>query len=197
MKARYWLGILFSFIWIVQAFAQGPLEMLQQTSDQMISALKTNKASMKKNSGVVYGIVNRILLPHVDLETMARSVVGRSYWMEATPAQRDEFKRLFTRQVTSTYATALSSYQDEKVKFYPIRGGGDRVQVQSVIIRSNGQNIPVSYRLINYGGNWKVYDFSVEGVSIVQSYSAQYANDLAQGGLANLLTHMRTRYGRG
>lgn len=196
MKVRYWLAILFSFVWIAQAFAQGPLEMLQSTSDQMIAALKANKASMKKNPGVVYGIVNRVLLPHVDLETMARSVVGRSYWMEATPAQREEFKKLFTRQVTSTYATALSSYQDEKVKFYPIRGSGERVQVQSVIIRSNGQNIPVSYRLINYSGNWKVYDFAVEGVSIVQSYSAQFSNDLSQGGLANLLKSMRARYGK-
>jgi phospholipid transport system substrate-binding protein len=64
-----------------------------------------------------------------------------------------------------------------------------------MIVRSNGQNIPLNYRLINSGGQWKVYDFTVEGVSIVQSYSAQFSDDLQRGGLPALLTKMQQRYG--
>lgn len=196
---KFLLVMCFS-VWMVAALAQdpAPVAMLKSTSDQMLSALKSNKATMKNNPDTIYRLVNSILLPHVDLESMGRSVIGRTYWYQATPAQREEFKKLFTRQVTQTYATALESYENETVKFFPIRAynpGAQRVQVQSQIVRSNGQTIPVSYRLINQGGSWKVYDFSVEGVSIVSSYAAQFANDLQQGGLANLLTKMRQKYG--
>lgn len=199
-QLKYYLVLL--IFCMVPALAQQdppPLAMLKQTSSQMLNALKENKATMQHNPEVIYRIVNTILLPHVDLESMGRSVIGRTYWNEATPAQRDEFKRLFTRQVTQTYSTALQNYQNEKVVFYPIRDyttNSQRIQVQSAIIRSNGQNIPVSYRLINQGGSWKVYDFAVEGVSIVQSYSAQFSNDLQAGGLAGLLDKMRQRYGQ-
>lgn len=200
MKIKHWIVAIVCLVSAFAAFAQesAPVAMLQQTSDQMLSALKQNKATLKSDPEAIYRIVNRILLPKIDLESMGRSVVGRTYWMQATPTQREEFKRLFTRQVTQTYSAALSSYQNEEVKFYPMRDntpGAQRVQVQSVIVRGNGQTIPVNYRLINEGGAWKVYDFSVEGVSIVQSYSAQFSSDLQQGGLATLLVKMRQRYG--
>jgi phospholipid transport system substrate-binding protein len=200
MKVKIMVWGLICCLWTAVALAQDPppLVMLKQTSDQMLNALKANKSSMQSNPNTVYHIVNTILLPHVDLETMGRSVVGRNYWMQATPAQREQFKRLFTRQVTHTYAAALESYQNEQIKFYPIRGynpSAQRLQVQSMIVRSNGQNIPLNYRLINSGGQWKVYDFTVEGVSIVQSYSAQFSDDLQRGGLPALLTKMQQRYG--
>lgn len=202
MQSKFKLGLVlfFSLFCTLSALAQDPppLTMLKQTSAQLLDALKQNKATMKNNPGVIYKMVNSILLPHVDLESMGRSVIGRTYWYKATPAEREEFKKLFTRQVTQTYSTALQSYENEQVKFLPIRAynpSAQRVQVQSNIVRSNGQTIPVSYRLINQGGQWKVYDFSVEGVSIVQSYAAQFSNDLQQGGLSNLLTKMREKYG--
>lgn len=196
MKLKLSLIFVMTLLWSLVTFAQeAPVQMLTNTSDQMISALKQNKSTMKSDPSAIFSIVNRILLPHVDLESMSRSVVGRTYWNQATPAQREEFKKLFTRQVIRTYAAALESYQNEQVKFYPIRGGYDasapRVQVQSVIVRSNGQTIPVNYRLINQAGQWKVYDFSVAGVSIVQSYSSQFATALQQGGMAVLLERMR------
>ncbi len=199
MKIRLWLGF-FLFLMVSVALAQDPppLTVLQNTSHQMLQALKQNKANMKTNPGVIYRIVDRILLPHVDLDTMSRSVVGRTYWNQATPAQQAQFKKLFTHQVVQTYSSALQSYNNEQVKFSPMRAynpSASRVQVQSNIIRANGQNIPVSYRLLNVGGNWKVYDFSVEGVSLVQSYQAQFADTLSQGGMANLLSKMQQRYG--
>ena len=196
MKIRSWLVLVLCFIWGV-ALAQSPVDMLKQTSDQMLAALKQNKASLKNNPGIIYGLVNRILLPHVDLESMSRSVIGRTYWDQATPQQKEEFKKLFTRQVVQTYSDALASYENEQVKFQPLRDtSGNRVQVHSSIVRPNGQVIAVNYRLINSGGDWKVYDFSVEGISIVQSYRAQFADDLSQGGLAGLLTKMRQKYGK-
>lgn len=173
--------------------ASSPLEMLQPTSDQMLSALKANKATLKSNPETVYRIVNQILVPHVDLDMMSRLVLGRNVWMQATPEQRQRFKKEFTRLVINTYSAALASYTNETVKFMPIRGGYEgrsRVQVQSQIIRQDGPPVGVNYRVQNMGGEWLVYDFTVEGVSMIESFRSQFAEDLSSGSMDSLLDKM-------
>lgn len=176
-----------SLIWA----AASPVDMLQTTTNQMLAALKKSE---NRNPQSLYRLVQSILLPHVNLDLMSEQVVGR-YWAQATPAQREEFKKEFTLFVTRTYSTALSSYTSQTVRFFPIRGGvtGNRVQVNSAIIQENGQNISVSYRLIASGGQWKVYDFSVEGVSLVDNYRSQFADILRTQGLSGLNKNLQSR----
>lgn len=142
---------------------------------------------------VIRRIVNQILLPHVDLNRMSASVVGR-YWKSATAAQQSQFKKDFSYMVTTTYSSALASYDDDKVQFYPLRGDYQSQQttrVSSVIIRKSGQRIPITYDVVRAGDTWKVYDFSIEHVSMVQSYRSQFANVLAQGGMSALLSRLQ------
>ena len=143
-------------------------------------------------------IVNRNLLPHIDLNRMSASVVGR-YWRKASGSQRAKFKREFSYLVTTTYAAALSSYDGDRVRFYPLRvnyQSRPTVTVRSVIMRRNGQRIPVSYNVVRRGGRWKVYDFSIENVSMVRSYRSQFAGVLSSRGFSGLVQKLR-RHNRG
>jgi phospholipid transport system substrate-binding protein len=191
---------LLSFLILVFSFPTfadlAPLVMLKQVSSQMIGELERNKGRL--GTQVIDNIVHRILLPHVDLESMSRSVVGRQYWMQATPAQREQFKREFTNVVIQVYSAPLSSYNGEIIEFKPLRDSvsASRIQVQSVITRKNGQKIPVNYRLVQSGGSWKVYDFSVEGISMVSSYRSQFDNILQQRGMDGLLQRLRQQQGK-
>ncbi len=191
---KYVLSIGLLIVSMVSFAASSPVDMLQQATDQMLQSLKKTE---NRNTQSLYRLVQNILLPHVDLDRMSQLVVGR-YWAQASPADRQEFKQQFTYYVTRTYSTALSSYTNEKVRFFPIRGGvsGNRVQVNSSIDQSNGQNISVSYRLLNNNGNWKVYDFTVEGVSMVDNYRSQFADILRTQGLAGLNQRLQSRNGK-
>src|SRR5262249_28735021 len=127
---------------------------------------------------------------HFDVDTMARLVLGRNAWMQATPEQRKRFTKDFTRLVIRTYASAMASYTNQTIKFMPIRGGYEglnRIQVQSLIIREDGPSIPVNYRLELVNNEWFVYDFSVEGVSIIESFRSQFADALASEDLDNVI----------
>ena len=171
------------------SFAIGsPVSLMDNVANKMISALKQNKSRLSRD-GVISKIVNVNLIPHVDLARMSASAVGRKYWMGATSSQRGKFINEFKELMISTYAAALSSYDDDVVKFYPLRGGYDKrvVTVQSVIQRKSGQTIPINYNLVNNKGSWMVYDFSIENVSMVQSYRSQFAGDLARSGMAGLI----------
>ena len=169
-----------------------PVNQFQNIANQMISSLDKNRSSLS-NISVIRRIVNKILLPNVDLNRMSASVVGR-YWVSATSAQKEQFKREFAYLVTTTYAAALSSYNNDKVQFYPLRENitnQQTMQIRSVIIRQNGQRIPISYDVVRAGNQWKVYDFSIENVSMVQSYRSQFSNVLASGGMSTLLTRLK------
>jgi phospholipid transport system substrate-binding protein len=80
------------------------------------------------------------------------------------------------------------------VTFKPLRedfATRQTTTVYSTIVRKNGQRIPISYDVVRHGAAWKVYDFSIEHVSMVQSYRAQFADALAQGGMPALLKRLQ------
>lgn len=182
-----------SFLFVNLAYAaDSPVPQLKSVADRMIAQLESNKSNLK-NLNTIRKIVNNVLVPNVNINRMAASVVGRS-WNTATPAQQAQFKKQFTNLVITTYASALSSYDDDRVVFRPLRGDGANEQttrVNSEIIRKNGQRIPISYDVERSGGAWKIYDFSIEHVSMVQSYRAQFAGVLSNGGMSALLTRLQ------
>ena len=195
-KTFYFPAILILlFTWLLSplCFALiSPTVQFQQVADRMISQLENNKSQLHKMS-IIRSIVNKILLPNVDLDRMSASVVGR-YWRSATSVQQNQFKKEFSYMVTTTYASALSSYDDDKVNVHPLRENYatlQTVRVNSVIIRKNGQRIPITYDVVRHGDSWKVYDFSIEHVSMVQSYRSQFANVLASGGMSALLSRLQ------
>lgn len=169
-----------------------PVPMLEQTAQQIISTLKQNKASLKNNPQVIHQAVQRYLLPNVDVNGMSRSVLGREAWNAASSADRADFSQAFTQLVIRTYATPLAEYTDEKIKFLPQRSSNDGrfTRVNSVIIRSNGQNIPLVYSLVAKNGQWKIYDLSVEGVSLLQSFHNQFGEALKRESLHELIAQM-------
>lgn len=196
---RQWFLIIISMslmltLGAARADVVSPVTVLNKAANAMLSSLEQNKSKLNKGNGVIYNIVSQILLPYVDVDRMSMAVVGRQYWMSATPAQKSEFINQFTRLVTSTYAAALASYDQDKVQFFPIRGDyatNRTVTVRSVIIRRTGQKIAVDYNVVRDGDSWKVYDFSIENVSMVQSYRSQFSDVLAQQGMAGLLQRLK------
>lgn len=173
------------FLWAQNS----PLPMLEGSANQIIAMLKENKATLKQNPQVIHQAVQRYLLPNVDVSGMSRSVLGRQAWGKATNNERQAFSQAFTKLVIRTYATPLAEYTDEKIKFLPIRGSldGRFLRVNSVIIRSNGQNIPLSYSLVSKNGTWKIYDLSVEGVSLLQSFRSQFADALRNSSIQEII----------
>ena len=172
-----------------------PIPVLQNAANQIIATLKQNKSQLKSNHKIIYQAVRKYLLPIVDVNGMSRSVLGRQAWNKATAAERREFTNEFTQLVIRTYASPLAEYSDESVKFLPVRGdtNGRFVRVNSIVVRSSGQSIPLSYSLVSKNGQWKVYDLSVEGVSLLQSFRSQFGQALQNSSLRDLIAQMRQK----
>lgn len=187
--------LIFSFSWAFVApanAASDPISLLQYIANNMIAGLKTQKATLKNNPSAVYALAYKYVVPYANLDEMSRRVLPPQTWNNATPAQRAEFKKEFTKTLIRTYASGLSSYQDQVVQFFPVRGGyaGNTVEVQSQIVSSSRDPIRVTYRLVRTGNSWRLFDMSVEGVSMLESFRSQFSGILAQGNMQQLLQRL-------
>ena len=170
-----------------------PEAMLQSVADQLIAKLKENKTSLSQNPSLVYSLANEIVVPHASIDEMSKRVIPPKVWNKATPDQRREFESDFTTLLVRTYASALAEYKDQTIHFKPIRGGYEgknNVQVQSVIERNDGPSISVNYRLLLQGSQWKLYDLIVEGVSLIESFRSQFADQLSQGNMDTVIRNL-------
>lgn len=172
-----------------------PVPMLEHAANQIIATLKANKANLQSNPGIIYKAVESHLLPNVDVAGMSRSVLGRQVWNKATAAERSQFSQAFTRLVIRTYSSPLAQYSDETVQFLPLRGALNSrfIRVNSVIVRTQGQNIPLTYSLIDKNGQWKIYDISVEGVSLLQSFRSQFSQALQHSSINDVIAEMEKK----
>ena len=164
-----------------------PREVVEQASREMLSALQANQAALQQNPEQIYDLVQSILLPHFDFQRMSQWVMGQ-HWRQASTAQREEFIDRFRTLLVNTYGKALLDYSNETVIFHNAPApSGDDVTVRSEVQQTTGSPIPINYRLHNRDGNWKVYDVSVEGVSLVTNYRSQIDSLVRQEGIDGML----------
>ena len=172
-----------------------PAGMLENISQRIIATLKQHQGHLQSNHAVINKVIRAELLPHVDVQGMSRSVLGRAAWLSATAAEKIAFTQAFTALVIRTYAGPLAEYSGETVKFLPMRGSLDNrfLRVNSIISRSNGQQIPLSYHVVFQHDEWKIYDFSVEGVSLLQSFRSQFGSMMQHEPLQAVIEHLNKR----
>lgn len=191
-----WLGI-FLMMWVFfsSAFAiQRPEVELKSVTDQMLSALKRESGTIENNPNRLFVIVNNILVPHVDIDDMSRWVIGRNAWMKATPAQRSEFSKAFKNLLIRTYSSNLTAYTNQTIEYLPVRddvAAKNRVQVATLIKSSNRDPIRVSYRLKKMSDKWMLYDISVEGVSLLRGFKAQFEPEAQSAGISAVIQKIK------
>lgn len=168
--------------------ANNPVALLDSIATQMISNLQKNKMTLQANRQYVYSLAYRLVVPHVDIDEMSHRVLPPQTWQKANAGQRAAFQHQFIQLLVHTYASALAAYTDQTVQFFPVRGAYQdkaTVEVNSQITSANGAPpVKVKYRLIQNnkkGKAWKLYDMSVEGVSVIESFRSQFADVLEQG----------------
>lgn len=190
------VSVLLIFCWSMPVAwtKEPPDQMLKRVTQEMITALKTHDAELKKNPELIYSIVNKIIVPYIDWIAMSGWVVGRNAWNSATEPQRTAFVNEFQKLLIHTYANTLRAYDNQVVEYFPIRGGiagKTKIQILSVIKEPGREPIRVAYRLADKGDTWKVYDISIEGVSLLKGFQSQFSNEIQQGGMETIIQRLR------
>jgi phospholipid transport system substrate-binding protein len=166
--------------------------LVQETTERVLDAVRGNRSTIKTDPGVLYSLVDEIVLPHFDFRGMSMRVLGK-HWRDATEGQRQQFVHEFQTLLVRSYATAIAEYSGEKISYLPQRGQGDEQEVvvrTEIVPTSGGLAVPVNYALYMRDGAWKVYDVSIDGVSLVINYRASFSGEIRQRGLDGLIARL-------
>ncbi len=170
-----------------------PEQLVRSTADVILSEIKKNREVYSKDYAKLYKMADEKVLPHFDFRRMSQWVLGRS-WRDATPEQREQFVAVFRDLLVRTYSTALLNYKDQEIIYLPVpvQAGSDEALVKTEVKQGGGQpNIPIHYSFYkNRDGQWKVYDVTIEGVSLVTNYRSVYATKIREKGIDALISEI-------
>jgi len=88
--------------------------------------------------------------------------------------EREEFTGLFKKLLENSYASKIENYQDETINYVDEKTKGNYAMVRTQIVRKDGV-IDVDYKMLKDNGQWLVYDFVIEGVSLIRNYRSQFS----------------------
>ena len=169
-----------------------PDQLVRERTTKIIELLKKNKDAYAKDHKKLYAMVQEQVLPYFDFRAMSRLVLGK-HWREASEDQRNRFANEFRDLLVRTYATALLKYTKEEVLYLPFRSspGEKTVTVKTEVKQGGGGPvIPIHYSFYLTDASWKVFDVTIDGVSLVTTYRSTYAEKIRTEGLNALIATM-------
>ena len=175
----------------VWAQSLAPNELVQKITDEILAAIKSDKQLAAGDKQKATKLAEEKVLPYVDFEQATRLAVGRA-WREATPEQKKRLVTEFRNMLVRTYSNAISTYEGQTLKVLPSRGKQDPEEtvVRTQFIRAGGQPLPIDFTMHQKDGNWKVYDITVEGVSLVMTYRSEFDAVVKQEGIDGLIKRL-------
>jgi phospholipid transport system substrate-binding protein len=177
----------------VHAADESPDAMIKRLSDEVMSAIKSDKALQSGDMNRIMALVDSKIMPNVNFQRMTASAVGPA-WRQATPEQKqrlqDEFKTLLIR----TYSGALDQVNDQVISVKPQRSDpADTEVVVRTEVRGRGDPIQLDYRMEKTPTGWKIYNLNVLGVWLVETYRSQFAQEINSKGVDGLIATLAER----
>jgi phospholipid transport system substrate-binding protein len=171
--------------------------LVMQTTNEILSRLRAERDTLGAASERVSQLVEQIVLPHIDFESVSASVLGK-YWRTADADQRRRFRAAFKSVLLSTYGIALVDNMDREIEYEPVRArpGATDVTVRTSIPQATDFPIPINYSMELIDGEWKVYDIEIDGLSVVLNYRTSFAKEIGRSSLENLIRTLE-EHGRG
>ncbi len=169
-----------------QVWAGAPIDQARQNTDQMLKVL----GDPALNEGERRTAVRKVAEEMFDMPEAAKRALGR-HWQSRTPAEREEFIRLFADFLENAYLSKLVLYSGEKVNYLSESIDGDLASVRAKILRKQGPEVPVEARMLRRGDRWYVYDISVEGISMISNYRSQFNTIIQKSSYEQLVQRLR------
>ena len=205
MKTELWRNRLAVLVLVALVSAGGEVSQVRaaelspetETAHELVSEMidlvlaELSKKEVEKE--VKIKALESIVSEKFDFATIARLVLAKNY-KRFDEDQRRDFEANFKHYLSRFYGSRLVDYADEnvEVKGARLEKRGD-VTVMTKIIGGDVDGIEMNYRVRNRNDAWKVIDVTIEGVSTVSNFRAQFREIISQGGPEELLKTLRNK----
>ena len=200
-KALFLLGFL--LIASTQAIAntdtQAPDDMLKAATLEMLRSINNHRDEIKQSPDKLKSLVEEIILPHLDFIGASKIVMGK-YWRLAETKQKVAFIKQFRLLLLRFYSSALAEYlsgekkalPEDLIHYFPIKlnEGETSLTVRAELQSESGKTIPIYYRVHLTSKGWKIFDVSVEGISMITTYKNNFATQFKTQGVDALIASL-------
>ena len=184
---EFGLSLLLVLLAATTVMAGEPTDQIRRSVDEVIKVAQSQPDGSSRRAEV-----RRIANQLFDFEETAKRALG-PHWQQRTPAEREEFVKLFSDLLEAAYIGKIDLYQGEKITYASETVEGDQGTVKTVVVTKQGTEVPVDYRLLREKDGWRVYDVVVEGVSLVGNYRTQFNKVIQTSSYEDLVNRMRAK----
>lgn len=172
----------------------GPQALMEEVSHELLREIDANRTALAQDPSRLRALIDTYLLPHFDTDYAARLVLGK-HWRTATPAQRERFIEAFYKALMKDYGEAILEFTEDRLRFLPFRGdpNADVATVRTEVRRGNGQTVPVNYTMRRTPAGWKAWDVTIEGISYIRNFRADFGAEIEQQGIEHLIQRLETQ----
>jgi len=196
MKKQFIVYMLIALLIVpLSAYAGAPLETVKARVNEVLDVLRDHSFKGESGKKAKKAKIRSISEKMFDYGELSRRTLAQN-WRKFNPEQQKEFIELYKSILEDAYVDKIITYTDEKVVFNkenPL--SAKTVEVRTTILTKKA-DIPISYRVIQKEGAWRVYDVVIEGVSLVSNYRTQFKEILANKSPDALLDTLRKKVGK-
>jgi phospholipid transport system substrate-binding protein len=166
------LVLLFALCSVHGASAGPPTDQLRDGVDRVVTILNDPELRGDKKADERRAAISKTADEIFDFAETAKRSLGQ-HWAQRTPAEREEFVRLFTELIRRTYISKVDQYNSE-MTFRGDTVDGDHAVARTTLLLSKGGEMSLDYLMHHPRGRWQVYDLNIDGISLVANYRGQF-----------------------
>lgn len=173
--------------------AANPLETLKGPIEEVLRLLNEplyHDATLKQEQrDKIWQTIQTVFnFKEVSKRTLARN------WKKFSPKEQNEFVDVFSEFLGNIYVDKIQGeFHNEKIAYLNQKiVKKTRAMVRTNILRESLE-IPVDYKMKLFGGEWKIYDVNIEGVSLVKNYRIQFKKILLKNSHQHLIEQIQKK----
>jgi len=187
------LFLLFILLLPATALSQdNPTSYIRANVDKVLTILASPEYESETNKTEQLRQIEAVVDNFFDSEELSKRSLGQ-YWRIFTHEQQQEFQPLFLKLIKQVYLKKSITYNGEVVNYNQEIIKSDTLAEVHKTVTSPNLNIPIIYYMIRKDVSWKVYDVSVENVSLIKNYRSQFRSILQNNSPDKLIATLRDK----
>ena len=162
---------------INQNIDNNPFIFIDSNAQKMVQILTDDFELFETNRTQYEQKIKDIFEPMIDFRRVSASVMGKKYYLLATPEQRAEFVEIFKDSLLDTYAETLAQWGDSTIKTIFVNGTSYKelknFEVKQ-ILDTGSSDYPISYKLRKNNNGWKIVNIIINGVNLGLTFRNQF-----------------------
>ncbi len=182
------LIVIFALSGGAYAWAGPPTEQLRAYTDQVLKVLENPALTLPERRAAVRTLAAEAF----EVSETAKRALG-PHWQQRTPAEREEFVKLFANLLEQTYIARIDEYGGERITYVGEQIDGDRATVRARIMTKKGGEVSVESRLLQKEDRWLIYDVLIENISLIGNYRSQFDRIIRTASYEDLVKRLKAR----